>query len=209
MLMHADNIDFSDELSRFRAAAPKEITKKGDDRSPPWSWLGCLYHDGTHISMPADNLSSCLRQAGATIPIPGTRGKTLKEASQSGLFIPDEHLKFTISGKQIPIKPILKLRDLGDSPDDVFPKHQSAIAKMGFKLFVKRAKISNKSKHVRVRPQFTAWAVTGELQIINEDVLTPTAIEAIFAEAGKKGLGDWRPGCPTPGPWGQFEVTLS
>lgn len=207
LLMHADSVEFADDLEKIRAEAGKELSKKGDDRSPAWSWLGCLYHDGKYIAMPSANLATCLRQAGATIQIPGAKGKTLKEASQSGLVIMAEHLTFNIKHKQIPIEPIMALQELGDSRE-VFPQHQSAVSKLGFKLFVKRAAIGQ-SKHVRVRPRFSAWEVCGEIQIVNPEVLNTQMIRALFTAAGKKGLGDWRPGCKTPGPYGQFDALLS
>lgn len=206
LLMHADNVEFADELERVRAEAGKELSKKGDDRSPAWSWLGCLYHDGEHVAMPSANLATCLRQAGATIQIPGAKGKTLKEASQSGIVIAAEHLTFRVKGEQIPMEPIAALQEIGDGRD-VFSQHQSAVAKLGFTLFIKRAAIGQ-AKHVRVRPRFRAWEICGELEITNGAILTPDMINRLFIEAGKKGLGDWRPGCKTPGPYGQFDAIL-
>lgn len=207
LLMHADSVEFADELEKVRAEAGKELSKKGDDRSPAWSWLGCVYSDKEHVAMPSANLATCLRQAGATIQIPGAKGKTLKEASQSGIVLASEYLTFKVKGKQIPMKPLADLQELGDGRD-VFPQHQAAVAKFGFTLFVKRAAIGQ-AKHVRVRPRFTGWEIHGQLEIVNTDILTPDMIARLFAEAGKKGLGDWRPGCKTPGPYGQFDALLS
>jgi len=207
LLMHADSVEFADALEEVRAKAGKELSKKGDDRSPAWSWLGCLYHDGEHLAIPSANLATCLRQAGATIQIPGAKGKTLKEASQSGIVLASEYLTFRVKGKQIPVKPIVDLQGLGDGRD-VFPQHQAAVSKMGFTLFVKRAAIGQ-AKHVRVRPRFSGWEVSGELEIVNASVLTADMIARLFDEAGKKGVGDWRPGCKTPGPFGQFDARLS
>lgn len=210
LIMHRDNIEFADDLERARAELKKELSKKGDDRSPAWSWLGCLYVDERKefVGMDSCNLATCLRQAGATMPIPGARnGKTYKESTQSGLnILGGESLDFTVGGKKIALAPLEALRELGPSRD-VFPLHQAAAAKAGFELYVKRVAIG-KSKHVRVRPRFNGWEITGAVEVYDTDTLTLEVVEDLFAAAGRKGLGDWRPGGKTPGPFGQFTARL-
>lgn len=206
LLMHSDDVLWADELKVTRAEMDKELTIRGDDRSPPWSWLGCMYDDGEFVTMPAANLAACLRAAGATMLVPGKGKKTYKEASQSGLSFIGEHLTFTNNGKQVPIAPLRALRKLGNNPE-IFSQHQATAAKHGFELYVKRAKVGA-GKHVRVRPMFKAWIVTGEVDVELPDVLTTDVLRDLFCAAGRKGLGDWRPGCRTPGTCGQFVATL-
>jgi len=60
LLMHADNIEGSDELTEWRKLpANKGLSVPGDDRSPGWTWQTYLYHDGEHVVMPADLVVCC------------------------------------------------------------------------------------------------------------------------------------------------------
>ena len=126
--------------------------------------------------------------------------KTYKELSQSGLLIPTEFLDFRADGNQIPMAKIEAMRD------DSFQKMLDKVRALGFRLFVKRAVIGGK-KHVRVRPRFDNWSVSGTIQIISPDI-SLDVLNKLFEIAGRVGLGDWRPGCKTPGPYGMFEATL-
>lgn len=201
LLFHADDIDKADELTNWRKdPANKELSKKGDDRSPPWTWTTYLYHDGEHLVWPSDNLMVCLRQAATEVVL--QKSKTAKEVSQSGIFIPKEFLTFTSRGKPVPMKPILALYD------EPFPEHQRLADSLGFKLFAKRAKVGQ-AKHVRVRARFSNWAVSGTAHILRGDVLTREMVERIFRIAETKGLGDWRPSSKTPGAFGQFKAKLA
>lgn len=63
MLHHADNIDWSDEMDRWRKdASASKGSKAGDDRSPAFRWLGSLYHDGSVVAIPNDNLMRALME---------------------------------------------------------------------------------------------------------------------------------------------------
>ena len=71
----------------------------------------------------------------------------------------------------------------------------------------KRVKIGM-SKHIRVRPVFQSWSITGDLAVW-DDQITKEILQNIIERAGQyKGLGDWRPGGKTPGPYGTFEARL-
>lgn len=86
LLMHADNIEGSDELQEWRRnPANKGVTVAGDDRSPGWTWQTYCYHDGENIVMPSENVMVALRQAGAQMIL--KKQKTFKEITQSGLLI--------------------------------------------------------------------------------------------------------------------------
>lgn len=203
MLMHYDDVEWSDTVNEW-VYDPTNTKKKGetsgDDRRPAWKWIGYCYHDGGHLAIPGTNFTACLKKAGSRVPM--GQKKTLKELAVSGILIEDEYLKFFNGGKQIPHKPIWELRQVND-----FHEHVDAVAKMGFKLFVKRAPIGM-GKHVRVRPRFDEWAVKGTLEVTAHEI-TADVLDSLFAQAGRVGLGDWRPGSPkSPGPFGMFTHKL-
>lgn len=61
IMMHRDNIAGSGLLKRWEKD-PKNRAKSiaGDDRIPAWRWIGALYHDGTHVALPADLIMACI-----------------------------------------------------------------------------------------------------------------------------------------------------
>jgi hypothetical protein len=199
MLQHNDDVEASDSLDRWRKDSNnKNVSKAGDDRSPSWTWQTYLYHDGTHISLPSQNLMVCLRSAGAQMIL--KKQKTYKEISQSGMGILTEYVDLKIGGKQVLISSVHSLRD------KTFEKQADAVRNLGFRLFVKRARIGT-AKHVRVRPRFDTWSISGLLTVVAQE-LTFESIERLFTIAGRVGLCDWRPGCKTPGPFGMFAAKL-
>jgi hypothetical protein len=112
--------------------------------------------------------------------------------------------EFRCGGQKIPWKKIEEFRNI-----EKFPEHKAAANKLGFDLMVKRAKIGM-AKHVRVRPLFPAgWELHGALVVWDEQI-TKDALRQILEFSGRyKGLGDWRPGGRTPGPYGIFEAEIS
>lgn len=204
MLLHHDNIEFSDELKRWRESpANKGKSIAGDDRSPAFSWLGCLYAFDGKAVIPADNLMRCLMEGGAQVPVPGGKnGKTFKAQTQSGILIEEEGWPIMVDGKEIPIEPLEGLREEED-----FHVHREAVKEYGFDLYVKRAKIGT-SKHIRVRPRFARWSISGVV-MVTDDKITKDALGSILEMAGLyKGLGDWRPSSKTPGPYGRFTAEI-
>lgn len=204
LLMHADNLEWADVMDAWRANPKnKKGSKAGDDRSPAFRWLGSLYHDGRVVGIPQDNLMCCAREGGALVPVPGGKsGKTFKAQSQSGLLIEGTHWPLLVDEKEIPIAPLLALQA---EPD--FTAHQRVVEEHGFALFLKRARIGQ-SKHVRVRPIFEQWSVSGVVHVW-DDQITKDVLGDILTQAGLyKGLGDWRPGGKTPGPYGMFTARV-
>lgn len=200
LLMHSDDIDQGDQLQEWRRDPKnKDISVKGDDRSPAWTWMTYLYRDSEHISMPSPNIMGALCKAGMQITLKGR--KTYKELTQSGLFMPDEFCKFFVDGRQIPMESIVALRNLS------FAEQAQAVKEFGFTLFSKRAAIG-KAKHIRVRARFNPWSVEGRIQIL-DDKITPGVLRQLFEISGSvAGLGDWRPSSRAPGPYGQFKAIL-
>lgn len=201
LLMHADNYEAADELEAWRNDPDnKDKSVKGDDRSPPWTWQAYLYHDGERLVMPQANIMVALRDAAGQVILKGNT--SYKALTQSGLLIKDIHCDFTANGSPVMMEHIVALRDMS------FSEQVKAVQPLGFSLFVKRAQVTPKRKHLRVRPKFGNWQVSGDIEII-DPIIKPETLLYIFERAGeKKGLGDWRPGCKTPGPFGKFGVKL-
>ena len=205
LLMHADNIDWADEMAAWQGdPSHKKQSKAGDDRTPAYRWLGSLYHDGKVIGLPLDNLMRAFMEGGAMVPVPGGRsGKTFKSQTQSGMLVQGGHWPLLVGGKAIDVQPILALRN---EPD--FAAHRQFVATKGFSLFLKRARIGQ-NKHVRVRPMFEQWSAVGVVQVW-DDQITVAALASIVTYAGLyKGIGDWRPGTEKkPGPFGMFSAVV-
>lgn len=195
LLMHNDDVEAADRLQRWRKdPTNKGISVPGDDRSPAWTWQTYLYHDGSHVAMPSQNIMVCLRQAGTQMIL--KKQKTYKEVSQSGMGITTEFVPFLSGGRQIAMQEIIALQD------KPFIDQSDACRAIGFRLFAKRARIGT-SKNIRVRPRFDQWSVSGEITVVAPELTLPV-VRQLFEIAGRVGLCDWRPGCKTPGPFGMF-----
>ena len=181
----------------------KGLSKAGDDRTPGYRWIGYLYHDGNYVAMPQDNIRRCLMDGGTQVLVPGGKsGKTFKTQTQSGMMCETPYWSFFCNGQQIPMDQINALLGKND-----YAAHVRAVQDMGFALFAKRAKIGT-SKHIRVRPRFDEWSVEGNL-LVWDDQLTLDVLAMILEYGGRyKGLGDWRPGAKTPGPFGIFDSEI-
>ncbi len=200
-LMHADDVEAADTLKAWRSdPANKNISVPGDDRSPPWTWMTYLYSDGKNLSVPSANLMTCLRTAGTKKIM--KRQTTFKEITQSGMFVESEHLEFYNGGKTIKLADATAIRNA-----TAFSDHILHARKFGFELYSKRAVIG-KAKHVRTRPRFDRWSIRGSISVFAQEI-TKEVLSDIFRIAGNVGLGDWRPGCRTPGPFGMFTAKLS
>lgn len=198
LLMHADDVEQADLLTEWRQDPDnKGVSKAGDDRSPAWTWQTYLYRsEEGKIAWPSANLMVCLRQAATQIVM--KKQKTFKEASQAGIWPSKEYFSFLCQGKEIGMDKIQAMTDLP------FAQQVQRCRDLGFTLFTKRARVGT-SKHVRVRPRFDNWSVVGTLEVQDSiPELTTQVIEQFFTLAGRIGLGDWRTGCKTPGPYGRF-----
>jgi hypothetical protein len=203
LIMHSDNIEWSDRMERWKLDPNNRAkSKPGDDRTPPFRWLGGMYHDGTHIVVPSDNIMRCLMSGGALTPT-GKGQKTFKAQTQSGMMAPDLYWPLLVNGKPIPVAEILT-----DFERRSWEDWNELVTRLGFMLYVKRAKIGQ-SKHVRVRPRFDRWSVTGTLVVMDE-AITQDVLMKIGSLAGQyAGLCEWRPGGKTPGPHGMFEMSVT
>jgi len=202
LLMHADNVAWADEMEQWQMVPEnRKASKPGDDRTPAWRWLGYLYHDGSVLAIPGDNLMRCLMEGGAMVSVSGK--KTFKSQTQSGCMVGEAYWPLNVAGRgALPFDRLMKLKE-----EESFDRHYAVVAEMGVILFVKRV-IIGKNKHIRVRPRFDQWSVTGTINVWDEQI-TQKNLEMILTYAGRyKGLGDWRPGGKTPGPHGMFDATV-
>lgn len=203
LLMHLDDVENADMVSEWLLDPDnkqRKGEKKGDDRRPAWTWVGYIYHDGEHITFPSANLTANFKKSGARVQLDAKR--TFKEIAVSGVLFDTEHLEFRNKGEKVAAGPFLNLRTSNQLD---FKKHMALAEKHGFRLYMKRATIGT-GKHVRVRPRFDEWSISGSFEV-TDDRLTPEALRDIFAQAGRIGLGDWRPGAPkSPGTFGMFAV---
>lgn len=202
LLMHFDNIEGGDDLKEWRQSPKnKNQSVPGDDRSPAWTWTTYLYCDGSHVCMPQDNVAGALLYGGTQVIL--KKQKTFKELSQSAIRIQGEYLNFTFDGgKRLSWSDVLSIRDMP------FSQQVKECRKLGFNLFCKRARVGQ-AKHIRVRPRFDKWKITGELVVTSTD-LSFEKLTEIFGYAGKSGIGDWRPSSPKrPGPYGMFTSSVT
>ena len=200
LLMHSDDIENGDIVKQWQNDPKnKDVSVKGDDRSPAWTWQSYLYTSAESIVMPSANLMACLRSAGARMILKGN--KTYKEATQAGLGCLTEDCALLVDGKEVSLLEIAKIRE------KTFVEQCEAVRKLGFRLWAKRARVGQ-AKHVRVRPRFDSWSVTGSLIVYETDILKKDILVQLFEIAGNLGLGDWRPGCKTPGMFGKFQSQL-
>lgn len=203
LLMHRDDVEWSDRMAEWLAIPENKANSKGgDDRYPAHKWLGYVYHDGDKITLPADNIAVSMREAGAAFLAPGQSKKTFKAQTQSGMMSATPDWTFFSSGQQIEWQPLAELVKVGR-----FAEHLETVRDAGFDLSVKRAKIGM-SKHVRVRPIFHDWSASGTL-LVWDEALTTEILQKIISYAGQyKGLCDWRPGSKTPGNYGMFDAAV-
>lgn len=204
LLLHGDNLDWRASLSAWRAHPDnKAKSVPGDDRSPAWTWIGGLYHDGHVLGVSSDNLMTTIREGGARVSVPGKRSLTYKRQSQSGLVVSE--LLWPIIGPS-GVVPWPDINALCDEED--FAVHQKTALDHGFELFCKSARIGQ-SKHVRVRAKFLRWSIAGTITAF-DDTITTDVLNNLLAASGRyAGLCDWRPSSPkSPGPYGTFTSVI-
>jgi hypothetical protein len=203
-LMHQDNVSWRAHMKKWQTDPDnKGKSVAGDDRSPAWTWMGGVYHDGKYVGIPSDNLMTMLREGGARVST-GKGAQTYKRQSQSGLVV-NEILWPVVGPKGLVSWPALE----GLLAETDFEVHERAASAAGFDLFVKSARVGQ-SKHVRVRARFPSWSASGTVTVF-DDTITSNVLETILTHAGRYcGVGDWRPSSPkSPGPYGTFTATVA
>lgn len=203
LLLHKDNITWGERVKKWsKDPANKKASVAGDDRTPAWTWLGCCYSANGLVVIDADNIMSMLRDGGKKCPAPTGKG-TMKAQTQSGIICAEIGWPLLVSGRTIDYQSMLD----GLANETDFESHEEAAKKAGFELFVKRAKIG-KNKHVRVRPRFSNWTASGHLMVTDPQITTEMLTNILTFAGAYCGLGDWRPGSPTPGQFGTFTAEV-
>src|SRR6516162_752076 len=89
LLLHADNIAWADDMEIWRNdPANKALSKAGDDRTPPYRWIGCLNCDDAKkgiVTIPSEYIMANIMQGAAQVQT-GQGRKTFKDQSQSGIL---------------------------------------------------------------------------------------------------------------------------
>ena len=210
LLMHKDNIEFSEALNQWRKDPQnKRISSAGDDRSPAWTWICYMYTDkiAGKVVMDSDNIMTMLREAGAKMPT-GKGKATFKAVTQYGIQVMGD-FKFLNNGQEIETDWLNSL--VGNNN---FEEHVKAVEDHGFILNMKRAKIGSgarATKHIRVRPQFDTWTAQGFIQVVDESStgLKHDIVKRLFQIGGDiVGLCDWRPSSPSSGSFGTFKAEV-
>jgi hypothetical protein len=205
LLMHNDNLGFIESIEAWRKEPEnKASSKSGDDRSPAWTWIGYIYHDGKNLGVASDNIMTMLREGGAKV-LTGKGKETYKKQTQSGIMLDQQQFDLYVDGELIEVANIKKL--IGNSD---FNQHLKTAESLGFELLVKRAKIG-RAKHIRVRPLFRQWTLIGSITVLDSELtgLKKETLETILKQAGALcGLCDWRPSSPSSGTFGKFSPTV-
>jgi hypothetical protein len=206
LLMHNDNLTFNEKIKAWQKDPENKANSvAGDDRSPPWTWIGYLYHDGKNLGVSSDNIMTMLREGGAKV-LTGKKTESYKKQTQSGLMLDQQQFDIRVKGNTIQVDDIKPL--IGEMD---FSKHIETAELLDFELLIKRAKIGN-NKHVRVRPMFREWMLSGSLTVLDSEMtgLTAEILKMILNQAGALcGLCDWRPSSPkASGTFGKFVPTV-
>jgi len=204
LLMHNDNLMFSEKIKAWQKDPEnKALSVAGDDRSPAWTWIGYLYHDNKVLGVSSDNIMTMLREGGAKVIAKGK--ETYKKQTQSGIMLDQQQFNLVVNGELISVDNIKPL--IGNTD---FNKHIETVEDLNFELLVKRAKIGQ-AKHIRVRPMFRTWTLTGSLTVLDSELtgLNEETLRLILNQAGALcGLCDWRPSCKSSGTFGKFSPEI-
>jgi len=204
LIAHADSIPWADEMESW-VKTHKGASKPGDDRTPPFRWIGCLCYEDAQtgqVCLSAEMLMKCLMMGAAEVTMKGA--KTFKALSQSALVCRDYFIPLLVNGKPIQMAEVQAARTI-----DTFAGQMALAKDLGFELFTRRARVGE-NKHIRVRPKFNNWSFSTVL-MIGDKRITLEVLQQICEIAGRlKGLGDWRPSAPkSPGPFGTFEAKVT
>lgn len=198
LLLHYDNAALMRRAVDWRKEHKQDLHEPWDMREPAWSWISNIQYDGPNVAILQDHFLTCIRHAGDEVLLPkGINGNTFKNLTQL-IYIEPYWITICVDGEPIPWKPIKRLRTEED-----FSVHQSAARALGFELFC-----THVGKHVRVRPCLKNWSARFIIQT-TEPLFTVERMKTIFDIAGDRiGIGYWRPGGNTPGPFGRFTTSL-
>jgi hypothetical protein len=137
-----------------------------------------------NIVLPSDIIAACIRDAAAQFKIKGGGGKSYKSIVASGIIFKNEEFIVNQNGQNLTMQMIKNKKYL-----------------MSKQVKIKSSRV-NRTRAI-IPP---GCKVSIKYSIQHKD-LTEEKVKQIFEHAGvDKGIGDWRPSAPKPGPYGQFTV---
>lgn len=198
LIMDADNIELQDALNNWVREHPTE-SKAGDDRTPPWRWKTKLHTDGEVVAMPCDMVVAAISYAGNELTLKGR--KTFKNVAVENICPLDDYYPLMIGNGR---KHTLKLKDI-EAVKGSYAEQEAAARKLGFRLFMARARPQGKSRHVRIRPRFDEYEFTVRL-CVTGDMITREVLKQIVERMNA--WGNWSRRQVRPGPFGKTKATL-
>jgi hypothetical protein len=156
--------------------------KKTDTFEDEWKTTVYLSSAGDGLLvMPALNVEACVRNAAKGHKIGRQAARSFVAAA---VQITSDEIPFTVDGSTITIE---------DVENNGWLFTTTAV--------VNRARINR--TRVSLPP---GWSLDFDL-MCTSDIIKPDFLQELLEEAGARcGLGDWRPGAPTPGRFGKFEL---
>lgn len=205
LLHHNHNLEWITAIEKWlKEPGNKKLSKAGDDRTPGFMWIGHLYHFHGVAVVPSDNLMTMLREGGKKCPT-GKGKETFGRLTQSGIVVDQTEWPIVdaATGKPYSVEGLDAMATVND-----YEQHEAWAAERGFSLFAKGARV-NQTKHVRVRPRFDRWAVTGTMTVLEEQITRDVLLNILQFAGRYAGLGDWRPSAPkNGGPFGRFTASV-
>ena len=202
--LHKYDIEQSDAVKAWRTNPDnKSHSKPGDDRTPAWTWITYLHHDGENIAIPAEMIQKVLILAAARVTLKGQ--KTYKTVLPACMLIKDMHFKFTNKKKQVPMKPLWDMIAADKKYD--YGHHISFAKANGFKLDCRPVNVQGKG-NIRCRAEFSNWKVEGSIFILDTTEIKDSIFKEIVNQMTMFGFGENRPNSPKPGTRGRFDVTV-
>lgn len=208
LILHNDDVEFADDVEKWTTHAKenKIVTKPGDDRYPAWKWVGYLYREEGKVVLPAGNLIRALVDAGKQFsdPTAKSRQTTLKKAAVTAIVFHEASFPILSEGLEINVNGADKL-----TAETEFEATKAWANERKIGLLIRRASVAG-SKHVRVRPWITRWALKGTCTVSHSALETVDGFKKYLDFAGLSvGLGDWRPSSPkVPGVYGRFSAAV-
>jgi len=158
-------------------------SERGPEKNYAEEWAETVYlsRSGKDIVVPAMNIEAMLRDASKGHKV----GKhPMTRIVPTGVVVQEFEVPVLINGKKISIEDIRKNNWIFAVPATI-----------------------KKNKIVRIRAEMPiGWELQFSLRVLTR-LITPDILSDLLERAGyEAGLGDWRPGAPKPGKFGQFEI---
>jgi len=150
----------------------------------PDEWKVKTYTDAEgFVVVPFANLARCLSSAGAKVKASGR--ETYKTLIPACTYILPEMPRFLWDGKPF------KLED---------------VEKRGW-IDQRHVKLKGGGHQYRYRTKMPAgWRLAFQLMMTGEEVTVEGLINCMEVAGRRKGIGDYRPSSPSPGPYGTFKI---